>query len=767
MTEVKIKQIPKIPKLAVGTSELLSMAVWALVSFAAARASLFGNLAPFGTAAAAASKRENALPCAFSAIMGYISMGNPENYLRYIGAVLITFGAKLVLERFAQSDMLSVLIAGGSTAFASFGYAAMTVVSGYGSALALAETIIAMGSAYFFKRTETALEHRKPSLTLSSGDRASVIMTLSIISAALTGVTLGKISLGGIAASLLVLLFARYGKESGGAVAGIACGTVIALSTGNLSTAIPSYAVGGLFGGVFSVFGKIGTGLAFAAIRLIITLLSTEYYPNYAPFYEALIAFGAFMLIPEAAGKFISATAFADEQTPSGTTVRELVLSKMGAAAEGLSDIAAATRKVASALEHENFEDLSTVLNSSAKKHCSDCPKCSECWQNNRERTTKEFFEAGTAVRSGKSFAFDKLPEQCQRKEALLETIKTNYKEASRKNSEERRVKNIREVVTDQFDTMALFLRDTASEAGSVKSVSKKLSMGVKNVFEGRNIPLFASTCYYTADGIVNIEVSGAKERLKNIDFSAVTEELSDLCDCDMAQPVKRDTENARRLFFAEKPLMKADFGTASINAKGEKFCGDCVEHFTDRYGCANLVLSDGMGSGERAALDSMMTSALISRLIRGGFRFGSAIKLVNSALLLKSEDESLATVDAFSVNLYTGFASFYKAGAECSFILKNGKVSKVESCSLPAGILGGTEYEQSSISLSIGDTAVLITDGVTFGGSDWIPSEIRSLADRSAKEIAEGIAETAFLRRTDGHSDDITVAVIKLNSAY
>ena len=93
-------------------------------------------------------------------------------------------------------------------------------------------------------------------------------------------------------------------------------------------------------------------------------------------------------------------------------------------------------------------------------------------------------------------------------------------------------------------------------------------------------------------------------------------------------------------------------------------------------------------------------------------------------------------TIDAFSINLYTGAANFYKAGAEVSYVLKNGRPSKIENVSLPAGILGGAEYEQSSICLGAGDIAVLITDGVTAGGSDWIPSELRSLSEKTAEEI-------------------------------
>lgn len=769
MTEVKTKissaKIPKIIKGAV--PDLLSTAIWFIFCFAASKAVILGNFAPFGIAASAAAKRNYALPAALGAVIGYVFSGNPENTLRYVAAVLMVLGAKFVFERFASGDVVSVLIAGGAAAFASFGYAAATLISGYSSAMALAETVLSAGAAYFFRRTGNAFEHGKPIMALSEGDRACVIMSCAIAAASLGGITIGRLNLGGIAAAFAVLMASRYGKESGGAVAGVAVGTAIALSEGNFGAEFAGFAFGGLLAGVFSPFGKIGCSAAFIAVRLMVCILASDY-PDYIPVHESVLATGILMLIPEKVGKFVSLFAHRDEKLADSATVKELVLSKMGLAAEGLSDIAAATEKVAKSVERDNTTQMSTVLNLAAENNCRACSKSALCWQSRYSDTAKVFYEMGSAARERRKPSLpEDFTEICPRTEKLFDDVTRYYKEAAERNSAERKLRSVRDVVTDQFEGAALLLRDIAAEAAAIKSVDKKLSMSVRNLFESRGFPLFACVCYYNSDGCVNIEVSGAKDRFKKIDTDEIAEEIADICGCDIALMEKRDTENARRLFFCEKPLMTAKFGKASINAAGEKFCGDSAEYFIDRSGHADMILSDGMGSGEHAALDSMMTAGLVARMIRAGFRFGPAIKLVNSALLLKSEDESLATVDAFSVNLYTGCADFYKAGAETSFVLKNGFVSKVENSALPVGILGGAEYEKSCVHIGEGDIVVLVTDGVTFSGSDWIPSEIKSLSEKGPEEIAESIANTAFDRRQDGHSDDITVVVMKLVSGY
>lgn len=84
------------------------------------------------------------------------------------------------------------------------------------------------------------------------------------------------------------------------------------------------------------------------------------------------------------------------------------------------------------------------------------------------------------------------------------------------------------------------------------------------------------------------------------------------------------------------------------------------------------------------------MTTGLLCRLIQAGVGFDAALKMVNSALLVKSGEESLATIDVTQIDLYTGRADFYKAGAAPTFVVKSGQdwVCGVHlpACGHPAG---------------------------------------------------------------------------------
>ena len=128
--------------------------------------------------------------------------------------------------------------------------------------------------------------------------------------------------------------------------------------------------------------------------------------------------------------------------------------------------------------------------------------------------------------------------------------------------------------------------------------------------------------------------------------------------------------------------------------------------------------------------------------------------------------DESLATVDIASIDLYTGQTELYKAGAAPTVIRRSGRTGKAESSSLPAGILREIGFDKAAIKCRIGDIVVMMSDGAVTEGTDWIRDEIESWTDGSAQELAERLCEGAKRRRTDNHEDDITVMTAILNKA-
>ena len=170
------------------------------------------------------------------------------------------------------------------------------------------------------------------------------------------------------------------------------------------------------------------------------------------------------------------------------------------------------------------------------------------------------------------------------------------------------------------------------------------------------------------------------------------------------------------------------------------------------------MILSDGMGSGGRAAVDGALLSGLLTRMISAGFSMDSALKISNSAMLFRSSVESLATADVTGIDLFSGRVDMYKAGAAPTLVRRDGRTGKAESHSLPAGIIRDISFDHASIELSHDDIILMMSDGVTADGTDWICAELEGWTDGSATQLANKIAVSAARRRSDGHTDDISV---------
>lgn len=117
-----------------------------------------------------------------------------------------------------------------------------------------------------------------------------------------------------------------------------------------------------------------------------------------------------------------------------------------------------------------------------------------------------------------------------------------------------------------------------------------------------------------------------------------------------------------------------------------EEVSGDTIEVF-EAYGRQYMMLSDGMGSGREASVASGMSVKLLREYIEGGADLESALKLVNR-ILRSAGRECSATIDICEIDLYTSEARFIKSGAAPSFVLRNGSIYRLQSKTVPIGII-------------------------------------------------------------------------------
>lgn len=256
------------------------------------------------------------------------------------------------------------------------------------------------------------------------------------------------------------------------------------------------------------------------------------------------------------------------------------------------------------------------------------------------------------------------------------------------------------------------------------------------------------------------------RTRFSAPELAALAQEVGRLCRRTFDPPQVLSCKGMTTLLFCEKPALRAVFGSAGSAARGS-ISGDAVQQFCSPT-AAQMILCDGMGTGRPAAVDGNLAAELTARLLKAGFTAELAARLVNVALALKSDEESGATLDLISVDLYTGTARLFKAGAAPGFLVHGGRARPVGDASLPIGILGGVNGQSRVVHLAAGDYAVLVSDGLLVDGTGWVLKqlELSAAAADPPEVLAKTLVETARARaEATGRPDDITAAVLRLEA--
>ena len=194
-----------------------------------------------------------------------------------------------------------------------------------------------------------------------------------------------------------------------------------------------------------------------------------------------------------------------------------------------------------------------------------------------------------------------------------------------------------------------------------------------------------------------------------------------------------------------------------------EDVSGDTIEVF-EAYGRQYMMLSDGMGSGREASVASGMSVKLLREYIEGGADLESALKLVNR-ILRSAGRECSATIDICEIDLYTSEARFIKSGAAPSFVLRNGSIYRLQSKTVPIGIIRALDAEAIKFDIEQGDTVVMLSDGVarSYDEVPWLLDMMTSddtVLHGDEKLAAMTIVSEAAVR---GSRDDITCGIMRV----
>lgn len=753
-------------KMGVHTGRALGNAAFsALTGLLASRALIFGGLAPFGIAAVTACSGSGSLFALLGAAMGYLLPGGPAYGARYVVACMAAFLFQWLFGAFpraARSPVLRPAAAGAACLITGLSVVISGGMNAGDMALCLAETALCACAAAFFEKAGPLMRH--PSRIWGAGRPEMVSLTAAagVALLALTDIGVSGVTLGRAAGVVLILIAARTRREAGGAIAGTALALCFTLSGRNAIDIVAGYAFGGLMAGVFSPLGRFGCTVAFI-LGNAAAVFSAGFTPQaVAGMYEVLIGSVVFLLLPEPTVGRI-ASLLGSPPAEVGGNREETITRRLSAAAQTLCEVSDTVTQVGDRLRGLATGDVSAVYDEAADIACRHCGMRMYCWGTAYNDTMNALNGmTGKLVHTGRLERED-VPRhfagRCCRLGDLLLAVNRCYGQYTVRQREQGKNEMLRGVLAEQFGGVAVFLRELARDVGAGE---RPVAGGekVRAALDGTGLNVEEAVCRVDDRGRMSVEAAVRRRGKTVVNRAEMLREVSRVCARKFEGPVFSGDAELLRIGFTEKPAFTAAFGRASVTKPGEKLCGDACDAFVDDAGRAVLILSDGMGCGGPAAVDSRFTLEMVSRLLQSGFGYDPMVRIVNSAMILKSGDESFATLDIAAIDLYSGEAEFLKAGAPPTYVRRSGRVERVVLSSIPVGLLRGAGLEHSRTRLRRGDMVVLLSDGALVGDDRWLIRSVEAYQGEPPDEFAAELARKAKDARADGHDDDITVLV-------
>lgn len=748
---------------------IMMQAVYLLCGAVVSHGAVFGSYAPFGASFCAAVPFDNAVAATIGSIIGYVLL-YPKGSFRYVAAVITIFALRWMLndiERVSKSRVFAPIVA--MVPLVCTGVV-MIMVSYRGQMdiiMCLIEALLASAGAYFFCQSIVLSTGSKGISSYNQQDIACLVMTGCIFLLSANTLTVAGISLGRVLAVLAVLFCAYYGSVTGGCIGGVATGIVFGTGARDFGFITACYGFGGLMAGLFSYIGKLGTVAAFAVCSGIVSLQDGMTSQSAAVFYETIIASVAFMLIPKEWGNRISAFVTPHTDTANSEGLRRSIIMRLDFAANALKNISQAVNAVAVRLKDYYTDDMESIYTKAIDENCTRCGMRAFCWKGESEHREDRFIPLTPVLKNTGEIDNSHLkkifPKRCCKAAEMTESINRQYASYKSFIAAEARVSQVRGVVAGQFSGLGEILDEFKQEFESFDIYDVAASERVSAALRANGFVPIECSCRVDRLGRMTVELELADADRRLLKKGNVVKEISKMCGRNLQPPEVSVISNRCRALFSEKPKFDIQIGSAQHICSRGTLCGDSFNYFNDGQGRFVAMISDGMGTGGRAAVDASMAVSIMSKLLKAGLGCDCALSVANSALMVKSQDESLATVDLSCIDLFSGELEIMKAGAPLTFLKRRGKVIRIEPSSLPVGILNDVKLTHDGYELDEGDIVIMLSDGAISISDAWIGAMLRDFDGDEIQDLVNDIIDEASIGSHIGRDDDITVIGIRL----
>lgn len=609
----------------------------------------------------------------------------------------------------------------------------------------------------------------------------ALLITVSALTIGLPDISIGFVNLPRVVSNLLIMLVAINGGGVIAAIVGMVVGLFYSMSNLYIIEVTGLYALAGLISGNFKKEGKPGVIIGFSLAALLYSVFLIEINSINSIIGEALVAGGILTLIPE---RFIyllknwipGLEIYFGEQEQKET--KQQVINQVNEVANVFTELAN-TFQEAPAKNSDQANNLEELLSIITNQVCLECQFHNICWEQEFFRTYQRALEVLSAAEKKGKIQADELNEimqgDCQLPHKFSDAVNRFLERYETNNFWQQKLQESKEVIGNQFVGVSNLLEQMVADLEVENKIENDLEKTVQSKLEARGIFAKDLTINNYQDEVrVSLNkkaCKGNQECTKKI-LPVLNKTLNQNFEVDWNRCGGNMGEQDCSLEITPAARYWIETGMAQVSPDKEGVSGDDYRVVELEDEEVISILSDGMGRGQRAALESKTTVGLLEKLISAGFDKKLAIKTVNSTLLLRSTEEVFATVDMSSISCYTGEAEFIKVGSAPTFIKRSSReIEIVKSSSLPIGIIDNIDIDLTQqLQLDPGDMVVMMTDGVLDSQKEdnkqeeWMTRLLKNNLINDPQSLAEYILTQARQSKLE-ISDDMTVLVTKLNS--
>ncbi|MBO6014857.1 MAG: serine/threonine-protein phosphatase [Oscillospiraceae bacterium] len=215
-----------------------------------------------------------------------------------------------------------------------------------------------------------------------------------------------------------------------------------------------------------------------------------------------------------------------------------------------------------------------------------------------------------------------------------------------------------------------------------------------------------------------------------------------------------------------------AEIGWKSLNHDGEQLCGDHVETIRLEDDSTILVLADGLGSGVKASILSILTSKIISTMIAEGMPLEECVSTIADTLPVCSERNIAYSTFSIIRIVQNSIAEIIQYDNPDVIFIRDGEITEYEK---RERLIGDKHIKTSTVRLQENDLFLLMSDGCPYAGPDrqlnrdWTEKDIAEFLQMlsglgyTAKTLATQVVDECNKKYAFHPKDDTTACVVRI----